>query len=149
MHFPLQDNKLAVRTDHIKILLHKLCPLQKSLIQHKPVTLLTGITADMLRYKIKYFLLAFNHNACAQICVLKSSSHGNMDVAVNDAGHNKSPAKIRDLSLIFLQPGLVAHIDEPAILYRKRRGSRIVPVRGKYLRVFNDLICFHFLLSFP
>ena len=54
-------------------------------------------------------------NPLSHGCVLKTYRNGYMDMAVDDAGHDELPAKVRDLALIRRKPGLVAHIDEYSI----------------------------------
>ena len=65
-----------------------------------------------------------------------------MDVTVDDAGHDEFTAEVRDFAFKTLEAGLVADINEFAVLYRQGSGLRMVLVRSEDFCVFNDVVCF-------
>ena len=100
----------------------------------------------MFRHKGQTVLFGVTHDGHTQICVLESDACGYVDMAVDDAWYDEFPAKIGGITIIGSKAGLVAHIDKLSVLYRKGRHQRVLPVRCKDFRVFNNLVCFH---SFP
>ena len=64
-------------------------------------------------------------------------------MAIDEAGHDKFAAEVCDLALIIGQAGLVAHIDELAVLYHQGRSLGVVFVGRKNVGIFNDYVCSH------
>ena len=150
MAFPFLDHELCIRADRVEIFLHDLLPVQEALFHVEPVALLTRILFYIVRNNSQRFLFAAAFNAHPRIRILKSDRHGNMDVAVNDAGHNEFSAKVGHLSLIIRKAGFIAHIDELSVFYRNGGCLRVVLICGEDFRILKNLVCPHVchLLSF-
>ena len=137
-----------VRTDRIKIFLCEVFSIQRCPLQHESVTLFAGVLPDIIRHEVQGFLFAGTIDPLPIFHILKSNAGGNMDMAVNDAGHDEFPAEVGNLSFVFRKSCLIAHIDKFSILHHKRARLRLVFICGKDFCVFDDLICFHsFFLS--
>ena len=141
--FRFLNQKLSIRADHIEIFFYDIVPIQDLFLHHESVAFFTGMLADIVRHDVQRFLFAVALNAFAHIRILKSNWQGYMDMAVDDAGHDEFSTEIGNFAIIGRKTGLVAHIDEFAVLYRKSSRLRIVLVRCENLRVLDDLICLH------
>ena len=102
----------------------------------------------MIRHKVQGFLFIGTGDIHAQIHVFKRDARRDMHMTVDDAGHNEFPAKISDFSFKVRKARLVAYVDKFAVFHNERGRHQVVPVRGEYFRVFDNLICSH-LIFFP
>ncbi len=96
----LKDHDLTVSTDRIKIFLCNLFSMQESSLQKEIVNLSARIVLNIICYKVKSSLFAVTYNILTHIFILKCDGHGNMNVTVDDTGHDELAAKVSNLSLI-------------------------------------------------
>ena len=151
MPLRLLNLQFPVRANCVQILFGDIVLLQVLFVEHQAVTVLTRMLLNIIRYKIQRTLLAVainNFPESRYAYQIVSGSHGHMDMAVDNTGHDEFPAKIRDLSLVRRKTGLVTHINEFSILHREGGCCRFALVRCEDSGVFYNLIRFHWCSSF-
>ena len=137
------NQNLTVRADRVEIFLNDFLSLQTLHLQPEVVAFLTGMIPDMVCHKVQYILFSVAENVCPRVHIIKSNPQSDMDMAVDDAGHDKLPAEVGNLSFIGRKSCLVSYIDKFAVLYHKGRCLLMTQVRCEHFCISDNLICFH------